>query len=77
MYGKEPGPVSSYAYDGVSVIIDAIRKAGPDRDKIQKALMEISFEGVTGEIQFDSKGNRKTTPGLIEIKNSLPVAVGR
>jgi ABC-type branched-subunit amino acid transport system substrate-binding protein len=74
-YGKLPGAVAAYSFDGMNLLIEAIRKAGPDRENIQKALSKIHFEGVTGLIQFDDKGKRMGTPGLIEIKNGVPVTV--
>lgn len=77
MFGDMPGSVAAYAYDGMNVIIEAIRNAGLDRDKIQQSLKEINFEGVTGVIQFDDKGNRLGAAGLMEIINGIPVAVGR
>jgi branched-chain amino acid transport system substrate-binding protein len=76
-YGNMPGAVAAYAYDGLNVIIEAIRNAGLDRDKIQKSVAKIHYEGVTGVIQFDDKGNRVGTAGLMEMKNGIPVAVGR
>jgi branched-chain amino acid transport system substrate-binding protein len=76
-YGKSPGPVAEYAYDAMNLIIEAIRDAGPDRDKIQKSLLKIHYEGLTGPIQFDEKGNRRGNACLIEIKNGVPVAVER
>lgn len=72
-YGKMPGAVSEYAYDGMNLLIEAIRKAGTDRENIQKALAKMHFEGVTGTIQFDDKGKRMGTPELMEIKNGIPV----
>jgi branched-chain amino acid transport system substrate-binding protein len=72
-----PGAVAAYAFDGMNLIIEAIRNAGPDRDNIQKSLAKIYYEGVTGPIQFDDKGNRVGTARLMEIKNGHPVAVGR
>jgi branched-chain amino acid transport system substrate-binding protein len=72
-YGNMPGAVAAYAYDGMNVIIEAIRNAGPDREEIQKSLTDIKHEGVTGLIQFDSKGNRIGVPGLMEIINGIPV----
>jgi ABC-type branched-subunit amino acid transport system substrate-binding protein len=61
----------------MSLVIEAIRIAGLDREKIQKSLKDIKLEGVTGPIQFDDKGNRFGTPQLIEIKNGIPIPVGR
>ncbi len=76
-YGKLPGAVAAYSFDGINLLIEAIRNAGLDRENIQKALTKIQYEGVTGLIQFDDKGKRMGTPGLIEIKNGVPVMVER
>ena len=47
------------AYDATSIMIDAIKRAGKaDRRKIRDALAEThNFEGVTGNISFDSNGD--------------------
>jgi branched-chain amino acid transport system substrate-binding protein len=76
-YGKNPGIVTAYAYDGMNLIIQAIRDSGPDRENIQKSLLKIKYEGVTGSIQFDTKGNRLNPGGLMEIKNGVPVPAGK
>jgi branched-chain amino acid transport system substrate-binding protein len=57
-YGSDPDARACYAYDGMNLIIAAVRKAGTDRENIQKSLSAIHYEGVTGPIRFDSKGNR-------------------
>jgi branched-chain amino acid transport system substrate-binding protein len=74
-YGTMPGAVAAYAFDGMNMIIEAVRKAGGDRDKIQKSLADLKFEGVTGTITFDAKGNRVNPGVLMEIKNGHPAAV--
>lgn len=76
-YGKQPGAVAAYSFDGMSLLLEAIRKAGIDRIEIQKILTKIHFEGVTGPIRFDDKGKRMGTPDLIEIKKGKPVEVRR
>lgn len=76
-FGHIPGPVASYAYDGMNIIIEAILKAGPDRERIPEVLATTKHEGVTGVIQFDEKGNRIGNEGLMKIKNGVPVAVER
>ena len=63
-----PDAIASYAFDGMNLIIEAIRNAGFTREKIQIALSKIRFEGVTGTIQFDERGNRLGTPKLMELK---------
>jgi branched-chain amino acid transport system substrate-binding protein len=75
-YGNLPGPVAAYAFDGMNLIIEAIREAGPDRDKIQKSLAKIHYEGITGSIQFDDKGKRIGAANLVEIKNGIQVEIG-
>ena len=77
-YGIAPGVVAAYAYDGTTALIDAIMKAGVnDREKIQEALSEIEFEGVTGEVQFDKKGNRAGVIRILNVNNGFPVASGK
>jgi branched-chain amino acid transport system substrate-binding protein len=75
-YGKMPGPVAAYAFDGMNLIIEAIREAGLDRDKIQKSLAKINYEGITGPIQFDDKGKRIGKVNMVEIKNGISVDIG-
>ena len=74
-YGKLPGMVAEYSFDGMSLLIEAVRSAGTDRENIQKTLAKLHYEGVTGPIQFDDKGKRVGAPSLVEIKNDTPVIV--
>ena len=74
-YGYQPGPVAAYAFDGINVIIEVIKKAGPDRDKIIDAFSTGNYSGTTGEIQFDENGNRIGKVGLMMIKNGKPLVV--
>lgn len=74
LYGKSPGMVASYSFDGMRVLIEAIRAAGSnDREKIQKSLEGIHYKGVTGMIRFDKKGNRMGDFRMMRIKNGIPV----
>lgn len=72
-YGNIPDEVAAYAYDGMNVILEAVRNSGLDRDKIRNSMAKIHYEGVTGSIQFDDKGNRLGGAHLIEIKNGIPI----
>ncbi|KPK87314.1 MAG: hypothetical protein AMS27_02745 [Bacteroides sp. SM23_62_1] len=75
-YGYQPGPAAAYAYDGTSLIIEAINKYGPDRNKIIDGLAEMNYKtGITGEIRFDKYGNRVGIPGLMTIKNGKPLLI--
>ena len=69
-FGYKPGVAAAFAYDGVNIIIEAIKNAGTDRDEIIGELAKIKYiNGVTGNIQFDINGNRVGNPKLLIIKN--------
>lgn len=54
------GSYGYYAYDAAMVFLKAIKKAGTtDTDKVVDVLRGGSWDGVTGNIKFDSKGDRK------------------
>ncbi len=75
LYGYQPGPAAAYAFDGTNVIIEVIKNAGPDRDKIIDAFSKIDYKGITGEIQFDENGNRISEVGLMIIDNGKPLLI--
>jgi branched-chain amino acid transport system substrate-binding protein len=75
-FGYYPGAVASYAYDGTRILIEAVRNAGTSRENIQTYLSGIKYRGATGEIKFDSKGNRQGSAIIMNIKNGIPVRVG-
>jgi branched-chain amino acid transport system substrate-binding protein len=56
----EPGKFAPYAYDAFYLIIEAMKKANsPLPEDYIDALRNISYDGVTGHIEFDSNGNLK------------------
>jgi branched-chain amino acid transport system substrate-binding protein len=74
-YGYQAGPVAAYAYDGMNLIIKAIKNAGTEREEIQKYLKTVKNEGITGSIRFDDKGNRTGAALLMKIVNGIPVMI--
>ena len=74
-YGKDPTEVAAYAFDGMNLIIEAIRSSNSDREKVQEAMFKIYYKGVTGTVQFDQRGNRIGRPELKEFKNKIRVIV--
>jgi branched-chain amino acid transport system substrate-binding protein len=58
--GAEPGPFSVYEYDAVKVIAKAIETSGATKgEDLIRALHELKdYEGVTGPISFNEKGDR-------------------
>jgi branched-chain amino acid transport system substrate-binding protein len=72
-YGHMPGEVASFAFDGMNILIDGIRKGGTQYVDIMNAIKGSSCKGVTGLIRFDDKGNRMGKPELAVIRNGIPV----
>ena len=68
-----------FYYDGANVLIAAMQKAdSADPAKYLPELATISYEGATGKIEFDDKGDRKDAEMTIfQLKNGNvePVAI--
>ena len=59
-FGSPVQIYAPYSYDAVYVIVDAIRRAGTlDRAAITAAVAATSYDGLTGHIAFDPKGDLK------------------
>jgi len=58
-YGKRPDDIAALGYDGLKMIVDAIKRAGStDPQAIRDALASTKdFPGVTGKITIDAKRN--------------------
>ncbi|MDH4135814.1 MAG: ABC transporter substrate-binding protein, partial [Anaerolineae bacterium] len=61
--GQPPGPQAILAYDATSVLLEALSRAiiaegKPSRLAVTTQLAEIHFEGLTGPIAFDARGDR-------------------
>jgi ABC-type branched-subunit amino acid transport system substrate-binding protein len=71
-YGSGPGPYSSYEYDAVGVVAQAVKAAGSDdASKILKALHSMtSYNGITGSFHFDSHGDRKPVNYIVTMVRS-------
>ena len=62
---------SPYSYDAVYVIVEAMKKAGKaDRGAITTALRDTNYDGLTGKIAFDAKGDIKDGAiSMFEVKD--------
>ncbi|MEY5098148.1 MAG: Leucine, isoleucine, valine-, threonine-, and alanine-binding protein precursor [Pseudomonadota bacterium] len=59
-YGAEVQAYSPYAYDGVKLLAEAMKTAGSSEPaKYLPALKAIKYQGASGHIEFDEKGDRK------------------
>jgi branched-chain amino acid transport system substrate-binding protein len=62
-FGKNPEPYAAEAYDAAHIAILAIEQAAKSgkvtREDVSAAVRKIKLSGITGEIAFDSKGDRQ------------------
>jgi branched-chain amino acid transport system substrate-binding protein len=63
LVGQPPGPQAVLAYDATRILLEAISRAivaegKPSRKAVAAQLAEIHFEGLTGPIAFDARGDR-------------------
>jgi branched-chain amino acid transport system substrate-binding protein len=59
-FNVDPILYAPFTYDGANLLIEAMKKAGSaDPRKYLPELAKISYDGATGKIEFDQKGDRK------------------
>ncbi len=63
-FGKNPEPYAAEAYDATVIALRAIEAAAkggkaPTREDVSTAIRKVKYNGITGEIEFDGKGDRK------------------
>jgi len=71
-FKAEPDPYASYAYDGMSILIAAIQKAGLNRARIMDALRQYAmkeYHGVSGDAFFDYTLNNIAPVTFAKIEN--------
>ena len=64
--------VTAVGYDAYLTALEALKLAGsPDRAAVLKAMPSVSFEGVTGLIEFDEIGDAKRDGAFIKTANTV------
>lgn len=56
-YGEDPDLMVTYAYDGLLLLADALRRGGTGPESLRRALLETRLEGAAGLYTFDAEGN--------------------
>ncbi len=71
-FGKDPEPFAAQSYDataiGLKAMEAAIKEAGgnlPTREAVARAVRNVKYSGITGNIEFDEKGDPKKATYLI------------
>lgn len=70
--GTQPDHRGAGAYDALHIIAAAIEEAGTDREKVRDAIAAVgndrpAYEGVTGRIAFDERGDVKDKSVLVAV----------
>lgn len=71
-FHAEPDPFAAYAYDGMNILIAAVRKAGLNRGRIMDALREHGmkeYQGVSGTALFDYTLNNIAPVNFARVKD--------
>ena len=63
-FGKNPEPYAAEAYDSTAIALKAIEAAAkggkaPAREAVSTEIRKVKHSGITGDIEFDGKGDRK------------------
>jgi branched-chain amino acid transport system substrate-binding protein len=62
-FGKNPEPYAAESYDAATIALKAIEEAAKSgklsREDVSAAVRKAKLSGITGEIAFDSKGDRQ------------------
>lgn len=57
---QEPDLMAAFVFDGIMVISAALVKSQKQSSSLQKSMLEINYQGLTGIVEFDSLGRRKS-----------------
>jgi branched-chain amino acid transport system substrate-binding protein len=72
-YNEEYDTLSAWTYDGLKILVNAIRKAGEDRAKIREAILATQgYKGVLGTFSFSPNGDGLHEVSVIQIEKGQP-----
>ncbi len=79
-YGYEPSPWAAFAYDAANLIIKALQERGISREAVRRYLSIVGrglppYQGVTGTITFDARGDAIRKIYLARVINGKSVIV--
>ncbi len=77
-FNKKPDNGGALSYDSVYVVAKAMEKAkSADPQKIRDAIASLTYDGVTGKISYDEKGDSGLIPNVYGIQNKEYVLLKR
>jgi branched-chain amino acid transport system substrate-binding protein len=72
--GHPPDDAALLTYDAARLLLEAIHRAGPNRDRVRAALAALSpWPGIAGVIHFDGTGqNTRTNVRMATLRPTTP-----
>ncbi len=65
--------LSAWTYDGLKILVNAIKKAGEDRAKIREAILATQgYKGVLGTFSFTPNGDGLSEVSVVQIEKGTP-----
>ena len=72
-YNENYDSLSVWTYDGLKILVNAIKKAGKDRAKIREAILATQgFKGVQGTYSFTPNGDGLSEVSIVQIEKGQP-----
>ena len=72
-YNEEFDATSAWTYDGLKILVNAIKKGGEDRAKIRSAILAIKgYQGVLGTFSFTPNGDGLSEVSVVQIEKGNP-----
>jgi ABC-type branched-subunit amino acid transport system substrate-binding protein len=72
-FNQEPDVFAAHAYDGMNILIEAVRKTGLNRAQIRDILTDMKtfqgYQGVTGKVIFDGTWNNVRPIFMAKVSN--------
>jgi branched-chain amino acid transport system substrate-binding protein len=72
-YNEVYDTTSAWTYDGLNILVGAIKKAGEDRAKIREAILATKkYNGVLGTFSFTPNGDGLSEVSVVQVEKGAP-----
>ncbi len=72
-YNENYDSLAVWTYDGLKILVEAIKKAGEDRGKIRTAILAMQgYKGVQGNFSFTPNGDGLSEVSIVQIEKGEP-----
>jgi len=72
-YNEVYDSTSAWTYDGLNILVSAIKKGGEDRAKIREAILATQgYKGVLGTFSFTPNGDGLSEVSVVQIEKGTP-----